>query len=46
MPCNAYGINDNYDPESSHFFPALIRKIIYALNLIKIILKFGVVENH
>ena len=31
MPCNAYGINDNYDPESSHFFPALIRKIIYAL---------------
>ena len=31
MPCNAYGINDNYDPESSHFFPALIKKIIDAI---------------
>lgn len=30
MPCNAYGINDNYDPDGSHFFPALIRKIINA----------------
>ena len=30
MPCNAYGINDNYDPKSSHFFPALIKKIIEA----------------
>ena len=28
MPCNAYGINDNYDPIGSHFFPALIKKII------------------
>ena len=27
MPCNLYGISDNYDPNSSHFFPALIRKI-------------------
>tara|TARA_B100000989_G_scaffold298918_1_gene291066 strand:+ start:42565 stop:43503 length:939 start_codon:yes stop_codon:yes gene_type:complete len=27
MPCNAYGINDNYNPEESHFFPALIKKI-------------------
>ena len=27
MPCNTYGINDNYDLQSSHFFPALIRKI-------------------
>ena len=26
MPCNAYGINDNYDPNTSHFLPALIRK--------------------
>ncbi len=32
MPCNAYGINDNYDLSSSHFFPALIRKIIDALS--------------
>lgn len=31
MPCNAYGINDNYDLQSSHFFPALIRKIIEAM---------------
>lgn len=31
MPCNAYGINDNYNINSSHFFPALIRKIIDAL---------------
>ena len=31
MPCNAYGINDNYDINSSHFFPALIKKIIEAL---------------
>ena len=31
MPCNAYGINDNYDDNSSHFFPALIKKIINAL---------------
>ncbi len=27
MPCNAYGINDTYDPKRSHFFPALIKKI-------------------
>ena len=31
MPCNAYGINDNYDPVGSHFFPALIKKIIDAI---------------
>mgnify|MGYP001343753993 FL=1 len=31
MPCNAYGINDNYDLKSSHFLPALIRKIVEAL---------------
>jgi len=31
MPCNAYGMNDNYDLNSSHFLPALIRKIINAL---------------
>ena len=27
MPCNTYGPNDNYDKNTSHFFPALIRKI-------------------
>ncbi len=26
MPCNLYGPNDNYDPESSHVLPALIRR--------------------
>lgn len=31
MPCNSYGINDNYDEESSHFLPALIRKIVNAI---------------
>ena len=40
MPCNAYGINDNYDLKTSHFLPALIRKIIHAIknkkNYIKI----------
>jgi len=40
MPCNAYGINDNYDSQSSHFFPSLIKKIVDArkkkMNHIKI----------
>ena len=31
MPCNAYGENDNYDLKSSHFLPALIKKIIDAI---------------
>ena len=29
MPANLYGPNDNYDPETSHFLPALIRKRAY-----------------
>ena len=32
MPCNAYGINDNYNLKTSHFFPALIRKVLEAKN--------------
>ena len=32
MPCNSYGINDNYDLNYSHFLPALIRKIIFSIN--------------
>ncbi len=32
MPCNAFGPNDNYDLHTSHFFPALIRKIVEATN--------------
>ena len=31
MPCNSFGINDNYDLQSSHFLPALIRKSIDAI---------------
>ena len=27
MPANSYGINDNYNLHSSHFFTALIRKV-------------------
>jgi len=30
MPANMFGANDNYDLASSHFFPALIKKIHYA----------------
>ena len=30
MPTNLYGPNDNYDLKTSHFFPALIKKIINA----------------
>jgi len=30
MPCNTFGPNDNYDLNSSHFLPALIRKIYEA----------------
>ena len=30
MPCNLYGINDNYDPNTSHVIPALIHKFYTA----------------
>ena len=30
MPTNLYGPNDNFDPETSHVLPALIRKFIEA----------------
>jgi len=26
LPCNLYGVNDHYDPQTSHVVPALIRK--------------------
>lgn len=26
MPCNLYGINDNYDPDNAHVLPMLIRR--------------------
>ena len=30
MPCNLYGPNDNYNLKTSHFFSALIKKVINA----------------
>jgi GDP-L-fucose synthase len=30
MPANLYGPNDNYDPETSHVLPALLRKFVTA----------------
>ena len=36
MPCNAYGINDNYDSLTSHFFPALLKKSLKHLEIKKI----------
>ena len=42
MPCNVYGEGDNYDSESSHFFPALLKKIHEAkLNKSKSITLWG-----
>ena len=35
MPCNLFGPNDNYDSQSSHFLPALIKKIYLASKLRK-----------
>ena len=39
MPTNTYGINDNYDLQTSHFFPALIKKIYDYSNMGKKTLK-------
>lgn len=35
MPTNLYGINDNFDPETSHVLPALIRKFHEAKERVK-----------
>ena len=32
MPCNVFGQGDNYDLESSHFLPAIIKKIFLLKN--------------
>ena len=45
MPANMFGANDNYDLNSSHFFPALIRKINNAKIKKKILLLYGEMEN-
>ena len=26
VPCNSYGVNDNFDEKTSHFFPSLLMK--------------------
>jgi GDP-L-fucose synthase len=31
MPANSYGLNDNYDSNTSHFLPAIIKKILDAI---------------
>ena len=41
MPTNLYGVNDNYDPKTSHFFPAIISKTYLALKKNLKRLKFG-----
>lgn len=42
MPTNLYGINDNYDLETSHVIPALIRKIHEAkINNIDVLELYG-----
>ena len=28
MPCNVFGPEDNYDLETSHFLPAILKKLI------------------
>ena len=45
MPANSYGPGDKYDELNSHFFPALIKKIIDAKKKIKNILFCGVMEK-
>ena len=30
MPCNLYGVNDNFHPENSHVIPGLIRRFLEA----------------
>ena len=41
MPCNLYGQNDNYDLQTSHVFPALIRKFVDAKLIVNLMLRFG-----
>ena len=38
--CNAYGINDNYDPFES-IFPALIKKLLMQYDIEKMQLSLG-----
>ena len=40
MPCNLYGPNDNFNAETSHVIPALIRKFI--INFVTLLLNFEI----
>ena len=44
MPTNTYGPNDNYNPNSSHFIPAMIKKA-HDIKIKKKILLFGEMET-
>ena len=46
MPTNLYGPNDNYDLNTSHFYPALISKIHQAKIKKKNFLKIWEMANH
>lgn len=37
MPCNLYGINDNYNPARSHVIPALIHKFESSKNCVRLL---------
>ena len=45
MPPNLYGPNDNYNLETAHVLPALIRKTYEAKKIIKLILRYGEMEK-
>ena len=45
MPCNAYGINDNYDLENSHFL-RINKKNYRCKKKIINLLSYGEMENH
>ena len=45
MPANLYGEGDNFDLNSSHVLPALVKKIILAKkNIITKKLRYGALE--
>ena len=41
MPCNIFGISDNYNLDSSHFIPAILKKIFLASKNNKIVNLWG-----
>ena len=41
MPCNIFGLSDNYNLDSSHFIPAILKKIFLASKNNKIVKLWG-----